>query len=289
MSTIFTNYEDQSGSKYNGTDLQQLNYETSVIETKRDPISGLDLVVLADGPFAYSTKTYLNDSIKDYRKIPSTSVTNTPFPVKVESGGYFDLRLPIKGDYFLVPNTLDLLIEIELKVRKQDGSLRAIEAKDCLVPNDGLNPLKNVRAYFDAKPTIASGKSINQRQYGRILSLITESIDRESKNRRIKRSRTFFEGQKTADNRGGLTHSHIWSDKANVKTIKFKSKADGTFSVQNSTLAKAITNKFIFHVDLSNIPPFNQGAVYSRPCSELYLNLEFCNFSDWLRVSLFFE
>ena len=298
----FTSYADQSGQAYNGTDLEQLNAQTNVIQSTKDPVSGLESVVLADGPFAYTTETYINSSIKDYRKQSSTAVTNTPFPVKVESGGFFNVRLPIKADYLIVPNTIDVSLEIELKVRQTDGVLRSVLAKDCLCPNDSLNPIANVRPYFDGKPVIAPGKAINQRQFGRVLSLITEKIDTvEEKNRRIRHSRTFFEGQKTADNRAGLTHSHIWVDKpalsdqqnpdppvVNEKIIRIKTKNDaGKFSAQNTTLSNAVMDKFLFHLDLSHIPPFNQSVVYSRPCAEIILNLEFADFSDWLRVSIY--
>ena len=105
-------------------------------------------------------------------------------------------------------------------------------------------------------------------------------------------SRTFFEGEKTSDNKTSKTHSHIWkkAEGESKKTPHVKTKDDAApRSAQNITLAKAILETFQFHLDLNVIEPFNQGIIYSRPCEQIYLNLEFCNFADWLRVCCFFK
>ena len=70
----FSAYNDKSGSSYNGTDLQQLNFETNVIHTSKDPLSGLESVVLSGGPFAYSTESYINGTISDFRKVPTSNI-----------------------------------------------------------------------------------------------------------------------------------------------------------------------------------------------------------------------
>ena len=66
----FTSYNDKTGSSYNGTDLKQLNFETNVIKTTKDPVSGLESVVLSAGPFSYSSESYINASISNFRKVP---------------------------------------------------------------------------------------------------------------------------------------------------------------------------------------------------------------------------
>lgn len=182
----FTAYDDKSGSVYNGTDLQQLNIETNIINTSKDSISGLESVVLSGGPFAYSTESYINATIADFRKVATSNVTNTPFPVRLTSGGSFDLRIPTKSDFFIIPNTLDVVVEAKLQVRNLNGTTRNMEESDCIVPNDSLMPVKNIRPYFEGKSTISSSKQINQRQFARVLELITEVETREAKNRRIK-------------------------------------------------------------------------------------------------------
>ena len=285
----FTSYNDKTGSSYNGTDLKQLNFETNVIKTTKDPVSGLESVVLSGGPFSYSSESYINASISDFRKVPTSNLTNTPFPVRLSSGGSLDLRIPTKSDYFIIQNSFDIVLEAKLLVRNPDGSTRNVQASDCLVPNDSLMPVKNVRPFFDGKPTIPDGKAINQRHFNRVLGLITEEKNRDAKDRRIKSSRTYYENEKTLDNRDAKTHSHIWKQIGGKggKTIQIKTKSDpAPKSSQNIALAKSILEEFQFHLDLRNVEPFSQSMVYSRPCEQVYLKVEFCNFEEWLRVSM---
>ena len=217
------------------------------------------------------------------------NLTNTPFPVRLSSGGSLDLRISTKSDYFIIQNSFDIVLKAKLLVRNSDGSTRNVQESDCLVPNDSLMPVKNVRPFFDGKPTIPDGKAINQRHFNRVLSLITEEENRDAKNRRIRYSRTYYEYEKTLDNRGAKTHSHIWKQSGGKgqKTIQIKSKSDAApRSTQNITLAKTILKEFQFHLDLRNVEPFSQSMVYSRPCEQVYLKVEFCNFGEWLKVSM---
>ena len=117
----------------------------------------------------------------------------------------------------------------------------------------------------------------------------TASTDTPVRRRRIKSSRTYYENEKTLDNREAKTHSHIWKQIGGKggKTIQIKTKSDpAPKSSQNIALAKSILEEFQFRLDLRNVEPFSQSMVYSRPCEQVYLKVEFCNFGEWLRVSM---
>ena len=80
-----------------------------------------------------------------------------------------------------------------------------------------LQPVKNIRPFFDSKSTIQPGKQLDQRNLGRMLKLLTESIDLLADKRRQNYSRAFFESEKTLDNRGNKTHSHYWATESGKK------------------------------------------------------------------------
>ena len=282
----FSSYADKNGDGFN--DLDDLAQDTNIVKIERDEASSLEKVVLNSGPFAFNSTTYLNDTVKDCLFVNSHSIKNQNFPVNVSSNGYFDVHIDLKSDYMLFPASMSVTLDVQLYVRGSDGNRRAIEDKDLLVPVDMLQPVKNVRPIFDSKSTIQPGKQIDQRNLGRVLKLLTESTDRLARLRRINYSRSFFETEKTADNIANKTHSHKWVTEGANKVIKIYDLGDktGSSSYQNTYLSTVIKKAFQFRLDLSNVPPFNSAIVYSRPLESIVLSLEFCKFSDWLRIAV---
>ena len=286
--TNFSAFYDKNSDSLAGNDLEQLAADTNIVKITRDETSGLESVVLNNGPFQFNSPTYLNDTIKDCLFVNSRQIKNQNFPINVTSSGYFDIHIDLKSDYFLYPNSLAVMIDAQLFVRGSDGTRRSIEDRDCLVPVDGLQPVKNIRPYFDTKSTIQPGKLLDQKSLGRVLRLLTETTDIEARKRREIYSRSFFELEKTRDNRANKTHSHYWAKNGDTKEAKIydpdgKNKAA---SRQNAYLSKVITDAFQFHLDLNHVAPFNTAVVYSRPLESVVLTLEFCKFHEWLRIAV---
>ena len=173
-------------------------------------ISSLEKVVLNSGPFAFNSTSYLNDTVKDCLFVNSHPIKNQNFPVNISSSGYFDVHIDLKSDYMLFPASMAVTLDVQLYVRNTDGSRRSIEDKDCLVPIDMLQPVKNVRPILDSKSVIEGGRQIDQRNLGRVLKLINETTEQSARLRRINYSRSFFEPEKTVDNKANTTHSHKW-------------------------------------------------------------------------------
>ena len=241
-------------------------------------------MVLNNGPFQFNSQTYLNDTIKDCLFVNSKPVKNQNFPVNVSSSGFFDIHFDLKSDYFFYPASLAVTIDAQLFVRNSDGQRRAIEDRDLLVPIDMLQPVKNIRPFFDSKSTIQAGKQLDQRNLGRVLKLLTESIDPLAGERRQNYSRAFFETEKTMDNRASKTHSHYWTTEGGKKKIKIYDLEASGSSKQNTYLSSIVKDSFQFRLDLSHVPPFNSAVVYSRPLESVVLSLEFAKFYEWLRI-----
>ena len=282
----FSAFFDKNSSSYNGNDLEQLAQDTNIVKVTRDEASSLEAVVLNNGPFQFNSPTYLNDTIKDCLFINSKPVKNQNFPVNVTSSGYFDIHFDLKSDYFFYPASLAVTVDAQLYVRGSDGKRRKIEDRDLLVPIDMLQPVKNVRPVFDCKSTIQPGKQLDQRNFGRVLKLLTETIDPLAADRRKNSNRSFFETEKTADNREKKTHSHYWVDEGGKKKIKMYELGAANSSEQNTYLSTVIKDAFQFRLDLTHVPPFNSAVVYSRPLENVVLGLEFCRFFDWLRIGV---
>ena len=100
---------------------------------------------------SYSSESYIYASISDFRKLLTSNLTITPFPVRISSGGSLDLRISTKSDYFIIQNFFDIVIKAKLLVRNPNGTTRNVQAR--VVPNDSLMPVRNVRPFFDRKPT----------------------------------------------------------------------------------------------------------------------------------------
>ena len=279
----FSSYADKNGDGFN--DLDELAQDSNIVKIEKDEVSSLEKVVLNNGPFAFNSTSYLNDTVKDCLFVNSHPIKNQNFPVNISSNGYFDVHIDLKSDYMLFPASLSVTLDVQLYVRGSDGNRRVIQDADLLVPVDMLQPVKNIRPVFDSKSTIQPGKQIDQRNLGRVLRLLTETTEKSARLRRINYSRSFFEQEKTVDNIGSKTHSHKWVAQNGGKVIQIYNLGDEDSSYQNTYLSKVIEDAFQFRLDLSNVPPFNSAIVYSRPLETIVLSLEFCKFSEWLRIA----
>ena len=230
----------------------------------------MQAVSLTNGPYDYSQSSFINNTIKDFRKIHTSSLTNASLPVFVQPGSKFDIRLPLAGDYFFLPSTLEVSLIAQLFIKEDNGVFRKIEAKDGIVPTDGLNFVKNIRPQFDNFNVIPPSKECNQKLYNRIINLVTKSNDEETKKRSIEQNLKFFETEKLSDNKSALTHSHKYTSTG----IEFSASTDTTFSQQNSTLAQSLTDEFVCQLDFSNIAPLDVAKIHSRPVENLLLSLE---------------
>ena len=282
----FSSYYDTNADAYSFNDQEQLVKNTDILKVDRDETSGLEKVVLSNGCFQYNNETFLNDTIKDCLRYHSAPIRNQPFPVTVSSSGYFDIFHNVKSDFFLYPPSLVVTIDAQLYVINTNGEKRAIKDSDCLVPIDGLQPVKNVRPMFEGKGTIQQGKQIDQRSLSRVMKLLTESMDPLAAKRRQNYSRSFFEQETTANNKAYKTKSHIWkaAKSGEKKTVHMYELNDPGSSYQNTYLSHVIKEPFQFRLDLTQVAPFNSAILFSRPCSEFSLNLEFAKFSEWLRI-----
>ena len=127
-------YNDENGSYYQGNSLPQLNKDTTVIDVQKDPLSGVKAVVLTKGPFEYQQTSLINNTLKDYRKVCTSSLTNASVPSIVQPGSKYDIRINLAGDYFFLPNSLEVVLTAKLQVKENSGTLRNINASDCLTP-----------------------------------------------------------------------------------------------------------------------------------------------------------
>ena len=292
----FSAFYDKNSDSLAGNDLEQLAADTNIVKITRDETSSLESVVLNNGPFQFNSPTYLNDTIKDCLFVNSKQLKNQNFPINVTSSGFFDIHFDLKSDYFFYPNSLSVMVDAQLFVRGSDGTRRAVEDRDCLVPVDTLQPVKNIRPTFDSKSTIQPGKLLDQKNLGRVLRLLTETTDPGARKRRENYSRSFFEPERTRDNRANKTHSHRWVTSSEMsgasnegggkKTVKIYDPDAKGASRQNAYLSKVITDAFQFHLDLDHVAPFNTAVVYSRPLESVVLTLEFCKFHEWLRIGV---
>ena len=280
----FSSAYDTSGNTYSFNDLEQLAKDTNILQISKDETSGLEKICLINGCFEYNSETYLNDTIKDCLIHYTAPIKNQNFPVTVSNSNYFDIHFDLKSDYFFFPASLQVTIDAKLYVRNANGSRRAIQDADCLVPIDSLQPVKNIRPYFENNCTIPTGKPIDQRNLSRVMKILTETTDKLASKRREKYSRSFFEMEKTNDNKEHKTHSHVWKEVSSKKVIKIYDIGADNSSYQNTYLSKTIKEGFQFHLDFSQVPPFNSAILYSRPCESITLNLEFCKYNDWLRI-----
>ena len=285
----FSSFGDKNSDAYGLNDLDQLAQDTNIVKVERDEISSLEKVVLNNGPFQFNSASYLNDTVKDCLYVNSQPVKNQNFPVNIPSNGHFDVHIDLKSDYMFFPASLSVTLDVKLYVRETDGTRRAIKDSDKLVPLDILQPVKNVRPVFDSRSAIQPGKQLDQRHLGRVIRLLTETTDHYAESRRINYSRSFFEKEKTSDNRSNKTHSHKWVTEgsgASAKTVpKIYTLNEANSSYQNTYLSTVIKKPFQFRLDLSHVPPFNNAVVYSRPLETIILKLEFCKFSEWLRLA----
>ena len=293
--TNFSAFYDKNSDSLAGNDLEQLAQDTNIVQITRDETSSLESVVLNNGPFQFNSPTYLNDTIKDCLFVNSRQIKNQNFPLNVTSSGYFDIHFDLKSDYFFYPNSLSVMVDAQLYVRGSDGRRRSIQDRDLLVPIDTLQPVKNIRPTFDSKSTLRPGKLLDQKNLGRVLRLLTETTDPEAKKRRENYSRSFFEPEKTQDNRTNKTHSHKWVNappssenggENTKKVVQMYNLDDNAASRQNTYLSKVIKDTFQFHLDLDHVAPFNTAVVYSRPLESIVLTLEFCKFHEWLRIAV---
>ena len=284
----FSSYYDTSADAYSFNDQEQLVKNTDIIKVVRDETSGLEKVVLSNGCFQYNSETFLNDTIKDYLIYSSAPIRNQQLPVTVSSSGYFDITHNTKSDYFLWPPSFEVTINAQLFVVKANGTRRPITDADCLVPVDGLQPVKNVRPHFEGQGTIQQGKQIDQRSFSRVMKILTETMDPLAAKRRENYSRSFFEPETTDNNKNYKTKSHSWKvvSPATKKTLNIYELNEQGSSYQNTYLSHVIKDAFQFRLDLSQVPPFNSAVLFSRPCENIALNLEFCKFSDWLRICI---
>ena len=286
----FSSFGDKNSDAYGLNDLDQLAQDTNIVKVERDEVSSLEKVVLNNGPFQFNSASYLNDTVKDCLYVNSQPIKNQNFPVNIPSNGYFDVHIDLKSDYMFFPASLSVTLDVQLYVRETDGTRRAIKDSDKLVPVDSLQPVKNVRPVFDSKSAIQPGKQLDQRNLGRVLRLLTETTEKWARLRRIKYSRSFFEKEKTSDNRANKTHSHKWvtegAGQAAKKVPKIYTLEETDSSYQNTYLSTVIKKPFQFRLDLTNVPPFNNAVVYSRPLESVVLSLEFCKFSEWLRLAV---
>ena len=289
--TNFSAFYDKNSDSLAGNDLEQLAQDTNIVKITRDETSSLESVVLNNGPFQFNSPTYLNDTIKDCLFVNSRQIKNQNFPLNVTSSGYFNIHFDLKSDYFFYPNSLSVMVDAQLYVRSSDGTRRPIEDRDLLTPVDTLQPVKNIRPTFDSKSTLPSGKLLDQKNLGRVLRLLTETTDPEAQKRRENYSRSFFEPEKTHDNRTNKTHSHHWvtvpaNGGKTKKVAQIYNLDDNAASRQNTYLSKVIKDTFQFHLDLDHVAPFNTAVVYSRPLESIVLTLEFCKFHEWLRIAV---
>ena len=271
-------YNDENGSYYQGNSLPQLNKDTTVIDVQKDPLSGVKAVVLTKGPFEYQQTSLINNTLKDYRKVCTSSLTNASVPSIVQPGSKYDIRINLAGDYFFLPNSLEVVLTAKLQVKENSGTLRNIKASDCLTPVDGLCFVKNIRPQFDNLNTIPPSKELNQRLYRRVIDVITKSNDEESLKLSIENDMLYFENQSLEDNKTGKMHSHKYTQ----DNVAFTTSTDDNYSAQNSILSQMLTDEFVCKLNFNSIPPLDVAKVHSRPVESLLLSLEICSLSEWL-------
>ena len=250
-------YNDDNGSYYQGNSLPQLNKDTTVIDVQKDPLSGVKAVVLTKGPFEYQQTSLINNTLKDYRKVCTSSLTNAALPSIVQAGSKYDIRINLAGDYFFLPNSLEVVLTAKLQVKENSGSLRKIKASDCLTPVDGLCFVKNIRPQFDNLNTIPPSKELNQRLYRRVIDVITKSNDSENLKLSIENDMLYFESQSLEDNVAGKMHSHKYTS----DDVAFTTSTDGNYSAQNSILSQMLTDEFVCKLNFDGIPPLDVAKV----------------------------
>ena len=282
---LFSSVNDANASGQNFNDLDQLAAHSNILSVERDSVSSLEKVVVGDGPFEFSTYSYINDTIKDYITVETRALNNQQFPVNVSNSTKFDCVVDIKNEYFLFPASLSLTCEFELSVVNAKGEKRAILDYDRLVALDGCMPVKNIYPCLDDQCTVMQNKTIDQRAFSRIITTLSQTLDAQAVNRR-KKHRLYFEGETVTNNKLGKTRSHKWDPSA-VGKIKLY-PLDNTptaASKQNVTLAHTLKEPFMCPLDLTQTPPFNSAVIYSRPCSRITFTLDFGMFSEWLRIA----
>ena len=281
---VFSSTYDANGNAYSFNDLDQLASNSNILGVEHDPNTSLEKVVLSDGPFEFSNQSYINDTVKDYIQQETRALNNQNFPVTVSNSMKFDMQVDLKNDYFLFPASMQLTCQFQLYVKTSTGR-RAIRAYDKLCPLDGLMPVKNIMPCLDDQCTIPNHKTIDQRSLSRIMTILSETVNVEAAERRIRFSRNYFEGETKARNAAGTTGSHKWpATKSGQIELHPLDSIPKTASRQNTELAHAITDEFWCHLDLSKTPPFNNAVIYSRPCSKVSFTLDFGTFSEWLRI-----
>ena len=282
---IFSSTGDANGNSYTYSELDQLASSTSILDVKTDPLSSLDHVVLADGPFQFSHQSYINDTVLDILYGHSRKLNNVSFPVTVSDTNRFDFTIDVKSDYFQYPAGITLTATFQLKVEGTDGKRRPIVDEDLLCPLDGLCPIKNVYPRFDNVDVVPSHKVCDQRLFSRVMTLVSDTTDVQARECRKRWSRTFFEGETREKNLSGKVGSHHWvADKQGKLKPKIYDEGETHSSPQNQFLAEAAKDEFYVHFNLSQVPPFNSAVIYSRPCSTISFALDFGKFSDWLRI-----
>ena len=138
----FSSTHDASGNAYSFNDLDQLLSNSSILDVTKDSASSLEKVVLSDGPFEFNCPSYINDSVRDYLVKHTNTVNNQAFPVTVSNSGQFNISIDLKNEYFLFPSSVQLTVELQLYVKKTNGTRRSIVATDLLCPLDSLQPIK---------------------------------------------------------------------------------------------------------------------------------------------------
>ena len=114
------------------------------------------------------------------------------------------------------------------------------------------------------------------------MQILTETTNSEAARRRINYSRSFYKGGTTSDNGEGITHSLVWDGNPKRPALYPLNSLKG--SKQNIYLSHVITDEFLAHVDFSQVPPFNNAVIFSRPCSTVTFTLDFGVFNEWLRI-----
>ena len=281
MKKVFSSYNFDNTSSIEGQSLNQLIEDSSVLSVEKDPLTGIEKVCLQNGIYRYSTTAYINNTIRDNYIVNTKNITNLALPAEIPPAGKFTVKLELKDDCFFIPSSLEVFLILNLNVRDTAG-LRNIEAKDFLCGCDGLNPIKSIRPIFDQYSIIPTSKDLDQRLYNRLIALLTKPKNREaSQDKDILEHLSFFETETCDDNKDGKTHSHkfVGADDAG-----FLDLTDAGASKQNIYLSKILTKKFVVKLDLENLAPFDINRLHTRPTRALDLQLEFSNFSDWLRL-----